>query len=138
MKWVPRLGAVLLVAGLIAGALGVFAFSRASETAARLDGHLQKATELLREAEAVKATEPERYEMLRQDADRRAGFAESDQEEHSSQLQGGWILTGAGGAGLVGGVVLLALHRFRIRPRQAGRTASRPSGQQADMWPNAR
>ncbi|WP_133061645.1 hypothetical protein [Streptosporangium minutum] len=138
MKWVPRLGAVLLVAGLIAGALGVFAFSRAGETAARLDGHLQKATELLREAEAVKETEPERYEELRQDADRRAGFAESDQEEHSSQLQGGWILAGAGGAGLVGGVVLLALHRFRITPRQAGRMASRPSGKQADMWPDAR
>ncbi|MER5419283.1 hypothetical protein [Streptosporangium roseum] len=138
MKWVPRLGAVLLVAGLIAGALGVFALSRASDTAARLEGHLQAATELLREAEAVKETEPERYEQLKQDADRRAGFAESDQEEYSSQSQGGWSLAGAGGAGLVGGVILLALHRFRIMPRQAGRMASRPSGKHADMRPNAR
>ncbi|MBB2909389.1 hypothetical protein FHS43_000635 [Streptosporangium becharense] len=135
MKWVPWLGAVLLVAGLGAGVLSGVALSRASETRERIDSSLQRASELISEAETVKETDPAKYEELLAEARRSTNFAELDQQEYFTQSDGGWYLAGGAGAGVIGGTVLLAVYRFRIVPRQ--RMAQWQAPQQPGMWPPA-
>ncbi|GGK57754.1 hypothetical protein Ppa06_16050 [Planomonospora parontospora subsp. parontospora] len=115
MKWMSWVGAGLLVVGLVAAGLSAFAFSRAGETAARIDASLQAAEDLLREAESVKESDPARYEQLTGEAGRRAQFAELDQEERDSQTQGAQLLAAGAVAGLAGGAGLLVIGRRRAR-----------------------
>ncbi|GAA3135504.1 hypothetical protein [Streptosporangium carneum] len=111
MKWMSRVGVILLGAALIVGALSAFVAFRASTTKERIDGQLQRAAAALREAETVKESDPAQHEQLKQDAERYTGFAETDQQEYSSQQQGGWYLAGGALAALAGGVTLIAMGR---------------------------
>ncbi|MEV7007046.1 hypothetical protein [Streptosporangium sp. NPDC051022] len=103
-KW---FGAGLLIMALLAAGLSTVVLLRAGETRERIDGNLQKAAELLREADTAKGTDPGRSDELTQEAARYTGFAEADQGEYDSRSMGGWLFA-AGAAGcLAGGLVLM-------------------------------
>jgi hypothetical protein len=108
----PWFAIALLVLGLAVGAASTVPFSRASETAARVESHLAKAGQLAREADTVKETDPARYGELTQESRKWAGFAETDQQEHSSQRTGAWIMaTGAFGLLAMGALMLMITRR---------------------------
>ncbi|WP_344968503.1 hypothetical protein [Streptosporangium fragile] len=114
----PLIGTGLLVVALLLLGVSIFLFLRASDTQERIDGHLQKATGLLSEAESVKETDPGRHDELTREANRYTWFAETDQEEHSSQYSSAWLLA-AGAAGCLTGGLIVFLSRGGRAPRGA-------------------
>ncbi|MFD0891023.1 hypothetical protein ACFQ08_41295 [Streptosporangium algeriense] len=105
-------GAVLMVVALVLAGLSTLTFLRAGETGERLDGHRQKVSELLAEAESVKETDQGRYDELSGEAARYLGFADADDEEYRSQFTSAAVLA-AGAAVSLGGCLVLFLLRAR-------------------------
>ncbi|MEU1882318.1 hypothetical protein ABZ470_33870 [Streptosporangium sp. NPDC020072] len=112
-------GAALVAVALVLAGLSTLAFLRAGETGERLDGHRQKVSDLLAEAEAVKEKDQRRYDELTAEAERYLGFAGTDDEEHRSQFTSAALL-GAGASASLAGCLILFLVRTRApRPRRA-------------------
>ncbi|GAA3441467.1 hypothetical protein [Planomonospora venezuelensis] len=107
------IGIALLVLGLVVGAVSSVPFSRASETGARIEGHLAKAEQAARDADAVKESDPARYDELTQEARRWAGFAETGQEEQSTQQTGAWAMAGGAFVLVAAGALVFATSRRR-------------------------
>ncbi|MBG0832591.1 hypothetical protein HS041_33380 [Planomonospora sp. ID67723] len=111
------LGIALLLLGLVVGAVSTVPFSRASETGARIESHLDEAEQTLREADAVKESDPARYDQLTQEAGRWAGFAEANQEEHSSQRTAAWAMAGGAFVLVAAGTLVFAASRRGPAPQ---------------------
>jgi hypothetical protein len=117
MRKMLVVGILLIVLGVALGGFSAFMFSRASDMRSLQQSNEARAARLLVEAEAVKASDPERSQELASDAERSVRVAEADAADYRQRLTVA-LLSAAGALVLclIGLVLSVAGRRSRRAP----------------------